>query len=369
MTSPSNHLRCLLIGPVLPFRGGIAQHTTMLHRALRARTDCLTLSFTRQYPKWLFPGKSDRDEALGEYMEPGVEYLLDSLSPFSWEAALTRVKSFSPNVAIVPWWHVYWSFCFGWLLRGLRRQGIETVLLCHNVMQHEDSAWRRQLSAFVFTLADRYVVHTHEDCAKLVSVIPKARVSVHPLPIFDQFPSPTVSLPRRARLELLFFGFIRPYKGLDVLLEAMTLLRNEEVHLTIVGEFWKGENETRHFLSQHGLWQQVELVSRYVSDAEAADYFARSDVVVLPYRSATGSAVVPLAYHYGKPVIASRVGGLPDVVEDGITGTLVEPSNSRALASVIKEWAASSGKPQFNQDGIARACRRMSWDSLVNELI
>src|SRR5690606_3346166 len=155
---------------------------------------------------------------------------------------------------------------------------------------------------------------------------------VHPHPTFDGYPAPERHLPRRAPLELLFFGFVRPYKGLDTLLHAMTLLRDTGVFRSVVGEFWRGAAEARRMIHAHGLSSRVERVSRYVPDEEAAQYFSRSDVVVLPYHSATGSGVIPLAYHYGKPVIATQVGGLPDVVVDGDTGLLVEARSAADLA-------------------------------------
>lgn len=361
-----DHARILLIGPVLPYRGGIAQHTTMLHRALRMQADCLTISFSRQYPYWLFPGKSDRDESLVGYKETGVEYLIDSINPISWASALKRARQFAPHVVLFPWWHVYWAPCFAWLCARLKKPGTEIVFLCHNVTEHDDAYWKRRVSTFVLSFADRFVVHTRSDQEDLLQRFPHRPVQVHPLPIFDHFPQPTYALPRRAKLELLFFGFVRPYKGLDVLLEAMTLLRGKDLHLSIVGEFWNGEDETIRYVNEHELVDNVEIVARYVSDVEAAAYFARCDVVVLPYYSATGSAVVPLAYHYGKPVIATRVGGLPDVVKEGASGKLIAPASSTQLAHAIND--ALFGLLQYSLGEINKLKANMTWTGLADKV-
>jgi glycosyltransferase involved in cell wall biosynthesis len=139
-----------------------------------------------------------------------------------------------------------------------------------------------------------------------------------------------------ARLELLFFGIIRPYKGLDVLLEAMALLKRTDVHLAVVGEFWRDKEQTLRRIADLGIGDRLELVPRFVSEQEAADYFTRADAVILPYRSASGTGIVPMAYHYGKPVIASRIPGLEDAVVDGKTGFLVAAESTQDLAAAIE---------------------------------
>ena len=185
--------------------------------------------------------------------------------------------------------------------------------------------------------------------------------------IFDYFPQPTLSLPKRAKLELLFFGFVRPYKGLDILLDAMVQLKTEDVYLSIVGEFWNGENEAVLFIAEHGLVDKVEIVARYVSDDETANYFARADVVVLPYHSATGSAVIPLAFHYDKPVIATKVGGLSDVVEDGKTGTLIDSGSSSQLVAAIKD--IKFGVISFDKNYIRIIKTRLTWSGLAKLVV
>lgn len=361
--------RAAIIGPVIPYRGGIAQHTTMLHRALSRHANCLTVSFTRQYPKILFPGATDVDESLVGHKEPGVEFLIDSINPLTWQKAVQRLVGFQPEVIVFPWWHVYWAPCFGWMANRLKHllPSAELVFLCHNSLEHESAAWKRLLSNKVLSMATRFLVHTKEDRKNLRQWFPEKSVDVQFMPVFDNFPVPLGKLPRRKGLELLFFGFVRPYKGLFTLLEAMALLKGENVHLTIVGEFWNGADETQAFVHSHGLGGQVEVVARYVPDAEAAEYFARCDLVVLPYHSATGSAVIPSAYHFNKPVLATKVGGLPDVVVDGESGTLVEPCSSDALAQAIRSILA--GELHFSLERIARFKAELSWDGFASAVL
>lgn len=362
MNTPSKILpRISIIGPTLPYRGGIAQYTTMLHRALKSECNLLTISFRRQYPGWLYPGKSDIDPEYKDYQETGVHYILDSINPFTWLKGCRLIVEHTPHAVIIPWWSVFWTFCFVFIAKFLSYRGIPVVFLCHNVIEHESAFWKRILTRWVLSQSNKFLVHTKEEARKLKILVPQAHITVHPHPIYIQFPPSKGIFPRRAKLELLFFGLVRPYKGVDVLIEAMHLLKGEGIFLTIAGEWWLKDAKLRKRIE--GLHGKVELVDRYIGESEVAEYFARCDVVVLPYRSVTGSGVIPVAYHYGKPVITTLVGGLPDVVEDGVSGRLVPSDNPYALADVIREFLNRT--PVNMREGVRKVAERMTWESLV----
>jgi glycosyltransferase involved in cell wall biosynthesis len=173
-------------------------------------------------------------------------------------------------------------------------------------------------------------------------------------------------LPPRGRLELLFFGFIRPYKGLDVLFDALALLGDSSIHLTVVGEPWCDREHLKAMLAKCGA-PNVDLVLEYVTDVVAANAFARADLVVLPYRAASGSGVAAVAYRYGKPVLASRVGGLVDVVEDGVSGILVDPGSAQALAAAISRIDRATLAKLA--PGVHLFARSFTWESLSQALL
>src|SRR5690606_10054837 len=208
----------------------------------------------------LFPGKTDRDIAYRNHHEPGVEYVIDSLNPLTWHAAIKRAKEFAPTSVIFPWWHVYWAPCFFYIATALKKQGIRIVFLCHNSVEHENARWKSITTTRVFSKADLFVVHTKSDYMNLSAQFPCVPMVIHPLPAFDHFPIPVYSLPRRNKLELLFFGFVRPYKGLEVLLDALALLESEQVHLSVVGEFWDGESNVQARIKELKLETCVEVI-------------------------------------------------------------------------------------------------------------
>lgn len=295
--------------------------------------------------------------------------MLDSLNPLSWIRVARDLADFAPEFVIMPWWTVYWSFCFNTITSFLARRGVPVVYYCHNVFDHESSYWKRGLASWVLRKGDRYFVHTEQDRRNLLAIIPDASVCVHPHPIYNQFPPPDGRIPhRRARVELLFFGFVRPYKGLDTLLSALALLKgSKSIRLTVAGEFWKGEKQTLEEIKRLGLEDIVDIDPGYHSDQETANIFSRADYVVLPYKNASGSGVVPIAYHYGKPVVVTRVGGLPDVVQHGRTGFIVAPDDPQALASQLRELLNID--PSRFRPHIERMKKRMSWGSLANLLL
>ncbi|MDH3241305.1 MAG: glycosyltransferase [Alphaproteobacteria bacterium] len=365
MTGPRP--RIALIGPVPPYRGGIAQHTAMLSAALAGQADVLLLSFTRQYPRWLFPGASDIDPAAAPPAVPAPVYILDSLNPLTWRRAMKTITAFEPDFLLIPWWTVFWAGCFSYIAGAARRRGIPVRFLCHNVADHEAAGWKTRLARRVLSKGQCFIVHSAAERDMLIDLIPGARVTVHPHPVYTQFPDPSHALPRRAGIELLFFGLIRPYKGLDVLVDAMGRLGDRDLFLTVAGEFWAAKGEILSRIEKSGAGGRIEVIDRYLSDAEAADLFARADFAVLPYRSATGSGVVPLAYRYDTPVIASRVGGLPEVVLDGKTGLLVDPGSPESLAAALASLTPEMAQAMAAE--IKTFKNSMTWESLAGAVI
>lgn len=362
-----------LIGPSHPFRGGVAHHSTLLYRHLAARHAVSFYAFRRQYPAWLFPGRTDRDTSECPLREPGIEPVLDALNPTTWLHVYRRIRRARPALVIIPWWTSFWTPHFWTMARLIRRiPETRTLFICHNVVDHEARPFSRLCARLVLGQADHCLVHSNQDAAWLRRLVASARITRAFHPIYD-FARPGLLPVAEARARagvdgetILFFGFVRPYKGLHDLLQAMPLiLARRRVTLLVVGEFWDNRDAFADQVRQLGLQEAVRFVDRYVPNEEVGLYFSAADLVVLPYVSGTASGVVQMAYGLDKPVVATRVGALAEVVDDGVTGFLTTPGQPRELADAIVRFFAEDKGDEF-VDNIRRRKERFSWERLVD---
>jgi glycosyltransferase involved in cell wall biosynthesis len=341
-------MRISLIGPTHPYRGGIAHHTTLLCETLREAHDVQFISYKRQYPALLFPGKSDKDPSADAIRAHDVEYLLDSVNPLTWIRTARAVTRFRPDLLVLPWWVAFWAPQYLVLTTWVRLfSSARIVFLCHNVMEHEPSFLKRLITRLTLSRADGIITQSRQESEKAKALLGAdfpVTTGFHPTyaPLAGGSANRTEDGPRTAKAPdpaggvLLFFGFVRPYKGLDVLLEAMpAVLAARDVTLMVVGEFWKDKERYLEQIGRLGIGGHVRLVDEYVPNESLGQYFTAADVVVQPYRSASGSGVSQLAYGFGKPVVATRVGNLSEVIDDGENGMLVAPADPAALADAL----------------------------------
>ena len=369
-------MKVALLGPTYPHRGGIAHYTTLLARAFAARHETHLISFSRLYPSLFFPGTTQLDRS-GEAIEPPVppEPLLDSVNPLTWITAGRRLRALAPELLVVTWWHPFFGPSLGTAAR-LARQGArpKRVFLCHNVEPHEATPLDHALASYGLGAADGFLVHARAEAGRLAPRAKGRPVRVHPHPSYEIFHRGAPSRDEaRAKLQangrvLLFFGYVRPYKGLADLLEALRRARPDAWdRLYVVGEFYEPRDRYARWLEDPALRSKIVVVDRYVANEEVGTYMAAADAVVLPYRSATGSGIAQVAFGAGVPVIATRTGGLEDVVEDGVSGLLVPPESPDAIARAIERFFDDNLGPTL-RDGVARARTRFSWEALVDAL-
>jgi glycosyltransferase involved in cell wall biosynthesis len=340
-------MKVALIGPAHPYRGGVAQHTTLLGRALRQRHHVLFISFSRQYPSWLFPGKSDRDPSRTADQEP-CDYLLDPMNPVSWERTARAVARFKPDAMVLVWWVPFFAPAWTFLVLRIRAAlRIPVITLCHNVLPHDKGKVQEGLARLALHWPDGFIVHSRSDENVLRNVrpgIPVIRVPLAPHPR----PKAEVRAKEEAcrilgissrRTVFLFFGLVRLYKGLDILIEALAEAAfSGDVALLVVGEFWEPRESFDRQIRALGLENRVTVVDRYVPNEEMGLYFGAADVVVLPYRSATQSGVPQLAFSMGKPVIVTDVGGLAENIRGDEFGCVVPPNDPKELAKAMIAW-------------------------------
>jgi glycosyltransferase involved in cell wall biosynthesis len=268
-------------------------------------------------------------------------------------------------VVIINWWTLFWQPPFFLITAFVRRKGIKVVYACHSVYDHDASGWKMYLSKLMLRKSDGYILHSSEELGKLNSFTKDPVTVLRPMPLFGQFPKPNKKMPRRGRLEVLFFGFIRPYKGLGVLIDAFELLNDPDVYLTVVGEAWNNDGDKIKELA--AAYENVEARIEYVDDAQAASYFERADVIAAPYITATSSAAIATAYKYKKPVLATSVGSLVDVVTHGKTGWLVPASDPKAIAEFLRKIDRKECRNMA--PAITKHNRENTWDNLALSVI
>jgi len=340
-------MKFVLIGPVYPYRGGIAHYTAMLAQALAKRCSQFhVVSFRRQYPSWLYPGKSDRDPSQ-EPLQVNAEYWLDPLYPWTWWQTAHRIADWKPDMVIFQWWTTFWAPAFAALAFLLRQRGMKILFVIHNVMPHEPRLWDRWLASLALQQGHLFLVQTAREKERLLTLLPQAQTISLPLPLYNMFANQRIPIDRaKQQLGLpinmpvvLFFGIIRPYKGLRFAIEALAELRarGSIIHLLVVGEFWEDVMVYKQLIEQLGLSAQVKLENRYISNEEIALYFSAADIFVAPYVGGTQSAAVKVALGFNLPVVISRAIISEELESDTVHRLYwVDPKDATALSEAIE---------------------------------
>jgi len=357
-------MRLVSAGPFPPYRGGIAQFTSRLTASLEKRCEVLRLSYSRLYPSLLFPGRSQFEP--GSKGPPAGTDGIDSCNPLAWGGTRRHVESAAPDFALIQWWHPFFAPAIHFSLPAV--SGLPRVAICHNVLPHEGFPLDRFAAGRFLGTCGLLVVHGGQDEELARGILPGARILRLFHPIYDQY---LEGAPARGESRamlgygsgdrvILFFGLIRPYKGLDDLLEAVAGT-GPEVKLLIAGECYGHEDALRRRLSQPDLEGRVRWTDSFVPDGDVGPYFRAADVVALPYRNATQSGVAQIALAFRKPLVLTRTGGLPELVDEGRTGFLAEPASPDDLRRAVLDALDLASEPGV-EDLVAAHAARFSWD-------
>jgi glycosyltransferase involved in cell wall biosynthesis len=341
---------------------------------LKRRHEVLGIGFEKLYPRWLFPGEGELETDplpdSGEIAQPILHFAKLS----RWRDTLVEIQKFSPACVVLTWWVPFWALHTRWLARRLT-PGCPVVFLCHNVIPHESHWFDARMVRMALRTGNRFIVHSEDNRSELMHWFPEARVVRREHPIYRSDVAPELSRDEaRTKLGvsgkmLLFFGFVRRYKGLDIAIEAMAQVRADltDLQFRVCGEFWEDEARYRHQIRQLGLEDRIAIESGYMSEAELSLRLAACDGVVLPYRSATGSGVLANAYSVNRPVIATRTGCFKEMVLPGETGLLAEPGDVKSLANAYREFYAGEGPDRF-VPGLEQVGQRFTWDAIVDAI-
>jgi len=365
-------MKITILGPAYPYRGGIAAFSERLAHELKSEgheVDIVT--FTLQYPSILFPGKTQysNDSAPSDLK---IRRLFSSINPFSWISTGRKIKKWAPDILIPTFWMPFMAPCLGVISRIARKNNkTKVVSILHNLIPHEKRPGDNLLIKYFCNSSDRFVALSQsvvDDISNFDKVKPRA---FSPHPLYDNYGEP-VSKDEACRYlgldssrkNLLFFGLIREYKGLDILLKAYAPIADKAA-LIVVGEFYSDPEKYHALAVKLGIDDKVIWHTEYVPDSDVKYCFCAADLIVQPYKSATQSGVTQIAYHFEKPMLVTNVGGLSEIVPNGKVGYAVDP-NPESITEAICSFLDT--EPDFSA-GIMDEKKKYAWNKMVEAVL
>lgn len=372
-------MKIVLLTPAHPLRGGIAASSERLARELQAiGHEVVLYSFSLQYPSFLFPGKSQYSDDPPP-ADLRIEARLNSVNPLNWLLTARTLAQETPDHVIVRFWLPFMAPCLGSVVRLARlfaKHPFRVTALVDNIVPHEKRPGDRLLARYFVRSCDDFVVMSRAVGEEIRTFLPcnaaPQQVRFSPHPVYDIYGASIPKAEARRQLGLpleapmvLFFGLIRPYKGLDLLLEALP--ETPEVHALIAGECYGDWQPYQTLIERYRLQERVHLHTYFIPNERVSLYFSAADMVVQPYRSATQSGISQIAYHFEKPMLVTDVGGLPEIVRHGISGYVVRPE-ATAIAGAIRDFFEHSRAQSFIE-GVRAEKARFSWRQLAETLL
>jgi glycosyltransferase involved in cell wall biosynthesis len=372
--------KIIILGPAHPLRpGGITTFNERLCRAFsESGHDCSIWSFSLQYPSFLFPGSSQFTDAPAP-TGITIRTLINSVNPLNWWKVGRLLKKEKPDVVVVRYWIPFMGACLGTILRFAKgNKHTRIVCIADNVIPHEKRPGDSLLTKYFIAPVDAFVVMSEQVMKDLRSFTQKP-AQLLPHPLYDNFGAKVEKLAARKTLAekfniqidnatplLVFFGLIRQYKGLDMLLEAMALLEKKNIQLLIAGEFYEDKQPYLNLIQNKQLEKLVHLHASFIDEADVKYFICAADCIIQPYRSATQSGVTPVAYHFEIPMIVTNVGGLAQMVPDGKAGIVCEPD----IASIASGINRFFDKPEGSfREGLLHEKQKLSWPAFTRGIL
>jgi glycosyltransferase involved in cell wall biosynthesis len=369
----------IIIGPAYPLRGGgIATFNERLAKEfIDEGFDTTIYTFSYQYPSFLFPGKTQFSSETPPENIP-IKIKINSVNPFNWISVGNELKKLRPDIIVVRYWLPFMGPCLGTILRRVKKNHHTRVIcIADNILPHEKRPGDKIFTKYFIKPVDAFITMSTKVFDDLKSFTKNKPAQLIPHPLYDNFGEKITKEEARKKLAInhddkviLFFGFIRKYKGLDMLLEAFKILKSAHkipnLKLLIAGEFYDDKKNYENFLNDPIIKNELILHTHFIPNSEVKYYLCAADCVVQPYRSATQSGVTPLAYHFEIPMIVTNVGGLPSLVPDKKAGLIAEP-NAVSIAKKIEEYF-ELGEETF-LPGLREEKKKYSWKNMTDTII
>ena len=364
-------MRIAILSSFYPLRGGIAQFNACIFEQLGRDNEVRAFNFTRQYPSLLFPGKTQYVTPDDEAVSVDSTAVLDTVNPFSWARTAKEIRRWKPDLLVMRYWMSWFAPSLGYVARHV---GCKTVAILDNVTPHEPHFFDKPLSRRFLRSCDGFVTMTSVVTQDLLELVPDAKYITLPHPLYSHFGE---AIDRDtairdlgldpARKTLLFFGLIREYKGLDILLEAFRGL-GDDYQLIIAGEPYGNDGKYAALIESLPGKDRIKYFPKYIKDSEVKRYFSAADVSVLPYRSATQSGISSVSYHFEVPLIVTDVGGLKETIGDRGTGLVAPEATPEAIKKEILRYFSDSAIAASCREAIRKEKERLSWNKFCLSL-
>lgn len=369
-------MKIVIIGTAWPYKGGLASYNERLAEELSKNHEVEIINFSLQYPDFLFPGKTQYSESIRPE-QLRITRLVNSVNPVNWFQSGRAIRQLKPDLVIVKYWLPFMGPAFGTILRQIKKNKHSKVIsILDNVIPHEKRPGDVAFTKYFLKPVDGFVSMSREVLKDLRQFEANKPAVYAPHPVYDNYGAiiPKAVARQQLGLEaegkyLLFFGFIRKYKGLDLLLEAMAdeRIRHSGIRLIIAGEFYGEADYYQELIDRLQLRDRLELFTEFIPNGAVAQYFSAADCVVQPYRTATQSGISQIAYHFEKPMIVTHVGGLPEIVPDGKVGFVTEVT-PLAIADAILRFYTHHLESEFKMN-IKVEKRKYSWHHFTEQIM
>ncbi|MFZ1321557.1 MAG: glycosyltransferase [Ignavibacteria bacterium] len=376
-------MKIIIVGTAFPLRGAMAQLNAILANYLSKDHDVEIFSFKRQYPELLFPGKTQMDTSDNNILKKDIPNtnIIDSINPVNWHTTAKKIVAKKPDLIILRFWIPFFAPAFYRICNYVKKKTDAKILfICDNVIPHEKRPGDNFLIKLIFKVGDYFIIHSksvEEDLKKFIKGKP---YKYTPHPIYNIFGdqlekgeavkniNKDFHIDLSGKNVILFFGYVRKYKGLKYLIDAMPeILKSVDVTLLIVGEFYEDEKITYDHIKKLELEEKIHVVSDYIPNEKVRYFFCASDVVVLPYIDATQSGITQIAYYYDKPVIATDVGGLSEAVHDGKTGFLIKPKDPKSVADAVVKFYREDLEKKFSENAKEEK-KKYEWERMTEAI-
>lgn len=371
-------MKIVIIGPAHPLRGGLASYNERLAKEFQLQGHTVNIyTFSLQYPGFLFPGTTQYST------EPAPDNLsinvcINSVNPFNWIKIGNRLKKELPDIIVVRYWLPFMGPCLGTILRRAKKnKHTKIVCIADNIIPHEKRLGDKLFTKYFVKPVDGFITMSEKVMADLKLFAPSKPAGMVPHPLYDNFGEKIAKEEARKKLEIaddeliiLFFGFIRKYKGLDILFDAVKILKgnsypNFNFKVLVAGEFYEDRKPYDEQIELLNIKDKLILHTDFIPDSEVKYYFCAADMVVQPYRNATQSGVTPLAFHFEIPMVVTNVGGLPSFVPDGKVGLVAEPNAASVAEKIVAYF--DKGRHSFLPN-LMEEKKKYSWEKMTGTI-